>query len=37
MSALRERLSGAEIEALAAEGALLSEEQAVLQALAVTS
>jgi tetratricopeptide (TPR) repeat protein len=37
MSALRERLSGAEIEVLAAEGALLLEEQAVLEAFAVTS
>ncbi|HLY02015.1 MAG TPA: helix-turn-helix domain-containing protein [Candidatus Cybelea sp.] len=37
MNALRERLAGDEIEALAAEGALLSEEQAVLAAFAVTS
>jgi predicted ATPase len=36
MAALRERLNGAEIEALATEGAQLSEEQAVLEAFAVT-
>ena len=36
MTALRERLTDAEIDALAAEGAQLSEEQAVLAALAVT-
>jgi tetratricopeptide (TPR) repeat protein len=36
MTALQERFTGAEIEALAAEGAQLSEEQAVLEAFAVT-
>jgi predicted ATPase/transcriptional regulator with XRE-family HTH domain len=36
MTALRERLAGADIESLAAEGAQLSEEQAVLEAFAVT-
>ncbi len=35
-TALRERLTSAEIDALAAEGAQLSEEQAVVAALAVT-
>jgi predicted ATPase len=36
LAALRERLAGSEIDALAGEGARLSEEQAVLEALAVT-
>jgi hypothetical protein len=35
MTALHEKLSDAEIESLAAEGAQLSEDQAVAEALAV--
>jgi hypothetical protein len=35
MTALREQLADAEIETLAAEGAQLSEDQAVADALAV--
>ncbi|MBV8067935.1 MAG: hypothetical protein JO113_08150 [Candidatus Eremiobacteraeota bacterium] len=37
MAALRERLTDAEIETLAAEGAQLSEDQAVAEALAVAA
>jgi hypothetical protein len=35
MAALREQLSDAEIEKLAADGAQLSEDQAVAEAMAV--
>jgi hypothetical protein len=35
LAALREKLSDAEIESLAAEGAQLSEDQAVAEAMSV--